>query len=257
MIIYKIENKINGKLYIGQTKNKVSDRIASHISNNWPIGHALRKYGLQSFVITIIDHADTKEILDEKEVYWIKFLDCKIPKGYNVADGGSGASGYSHTEEHKRLLSERVSGAGNPMKNPETAEKVRLKSLGRKQTKITKQKRSDSLIGKSKSVEHSQRISDALKGHKVSEETRNKISEGHKDRPLSEEHKRKIAETLTGKPHVSEEAKKKLSFLRKGVPRSEETKAKMRKPKSPEGRAAIALSNRLRYDKKVIKRRII
>ena len=249
MIIYKIENKINGKIYIGQTKNKVSDRIASHITNNWPIGQALRKYGLQSFVITIIDYADTKEILDEKEVYWIKFLDCKIPKGYNVADGGSGASGYSHTEEHKKLLSERITGSGNPMNNPETVKKVRLKNLGRKQSEITKKKRSDTLSGKPKSIEHVQRISDSLKGHEVSEEVRKKISEGHKGKHLSEETKQKIALTLTGKPHVSEEAKKKLSLLRKGIPRSEETKAKMRKPKSPEGRAAIALSNKLRHNK--------
>ena len=250
MIIYKIENKINGKIYIGQTKNKVSDRIASHITNNWPIGQALRKYGLQSFVITIIDYADTKEALNEKEVYWIKFLDCKIPKGYNVADGGSGASGYSHTEEHKKLLSERITGSGNPMNNPETVKKVRLKNLGRKQSEITKKKRSDALFGKPKSIEHSQRISDALKGHKVSEEVRQKLRDYRIGKTNSEESNQKRRETQTGKPHVSEEAKKKLSLLRKGVPRSEETKAKMRKPKSPEGRAAIALSNRLRHQNK-------
>lgn len=250
MIIYKIENKINGKIYIGQTKNKVSDRIASHITNNWPIGQALRKYGLESFTITIIDHAETKEVLDEKEIYWIKTLDCKIPKGYNVADGGSGASGYSHTEEYKKLLSIRVSGSGNPMNNPETVEKIRLKNIGRKQSEITKQKRSNALAGKLKTKEHAQKISDALKGHAVSEEVRLKISEKHKGQKQSEEIKRKIAETRTGKPHVSEEAKKKLSLLRKGVPRSEETKAKMRKPRSPEGKAAIALSNKLRSTKK-------
>lgn len=249
MIIYKIENKINGKIYIGQTKNKVSDRIANHITNNWPIGQALRKYGLESFTITIIDHAETKEVLDEKEIYWIKTLDCKIPKGYNVADGGSGASGYSHTEEHKKLLSERFI-KNNPTKDPKVREKIRLGNLGKVATEETKRKMSISSKKRIRPKEHAQRISDALKGHIVSEEARLKISEGHKGKHLSEEHKRKIAETLTGKPHVSEEAKKKLSLLRKGVPRSEETKAKMRKPRSPEGRAAIALSNKLRSTKK-------
>ena len=249
MIIYKIVNKINGKIYIGQTKNKVSDRIASHITNNWPIGQALRKYGLQSFVITIIDYADTKEALNEKEIYWIKTLDCKIPKGYNVADGGSGASGYSHTEEHKKLLSERFKN-NNPTKDPKVREKIRIRNTGKKATKETKQKMSVASKGKPKSIDHAQRISDALKGHEVSEEAKQKLRDYRFGKTNSKESNQKRRETQTGKPHVSEEAKKKLSLLRKGIPRSEETKAKMRKPKSPEGRAAIALSNRLRHQNK-------
>lgn len=91
MIIYKIVNNINGKIYIGQTKNALSQRIAAHIRDNkTPVQKAINKYGLESFTISVIDEADSKEILKEKEKYWIKTLDCKIPKGYNIADGGDG-----------------------------------------------------------------------------------------------------------------------------------------------------------------------
>ena len=82
MIIYRITNNVNGKIYIGQTKKALSQRIAEHIKNNkTPVQKAINKYGLESFTILIIDEADTKEILNEKEKYWIKFLNCKIPNG--------------------------------------------------------------------------------------------------------------------------------------------------------------------------------
>lgn len=68
MIIYKIENKLNGKIYIGQTKNNLNERIQSHLENKKTlIGRALRKYGIQNFEISVIDYAENKEWLDDKE----------------------------------------------------------------------------------------------------------------------------------------------------------------------------------------------
>jgi predicted GIY-YIG superfamily endonuclease len=44
VVIYKIQNKINGKIYIGQTIKKLSERIAIHIRDNkFPIAIALNK----------------------------------------------------------------------------------------------------------------------------------------------------------------------------------------------------------------------
>ena len=48
----------------------------------------------------------------------------------------------------------------------------------------------------------------------------------------------------------NEETKEKLSASNRGQKRSEETKLKMRKPRSPEGKAAIAASNRARAERK-------
>ena len=63
MIIYKIENNINGKIYIGLTTKDQCKRIAQHvIENKSYIQKALNKYGLQSFSISVIDEADSKEV---------------------------------------------------------------------------------------------------------------------------------------------------------------------------------------------------
>ena len=55
MVIYKFENKINGKVYIGQTVQKLSKRISSHkypgSNKNLPIDAAIKKYGIFSLFI--------------------------------------------------------------------------------------------------------------------------------------------------------------------------------------------------------------
>jgi predicted GIY-YIG superfamily endonuclease len=47
MIIYKIQNNINGKIYIDLTTKDLSRRIAEHIAENKSyIQKALNKYGI-------------------------------------------------------------------------------------------------------------------------------------------------------------------------------------------------------------------
>ena len=64
------------------------------------------------------------------------------------------------------------------------------------------------------------------KGKKCSKETKKKLSETHKGKLFSEEHKNKISESKKGKL-FSEEHKKKLSEANKGHLVSEETKKKI------------------------------
>ena len=125
MVIYKILNKINGKIYIGQTDKELSKRIAMHINTNKTyVQRALNKYGVNAFDISIIDSADTREILHEKEIYWIKTLDCKVPKGYNLTDGGEGVGGYSHSEETRKKISKNTREAMSNL-SPEKKEKLK------------------------------------------------------------------------------------------------------------------------------------
>jgi group I intron endonuclease len=91
MIIYKIKNNVNGKIYIGLTTKDLSKRIAEHVVENKSyIQKALNKYGIQAFTISVIDSAESRDILCEKEKYWIQHYDCKAHKGYNLTDGGDG-----------------------------------------------------------------------------------------------------------------------------------------------------------------------
>lgn len=93
--IYKIENLINGKIYIGQSI-EIEKRWKKHLAaqDDFLIHKAIRKYGKNNFNFTILEECDIKD-LDEKECYWIKFYDTIIPNGYNMVTGGSNGAGLA------------------------------------------------------------------------------------------------------------------------------------------------------------------
>jgi len=84
--IYILQNKINGKAYVGQTVRKLDKRIAAHVSHKSPIGLALLKYGKENFNITEIEVSE--EEMDAEEIRLIKLHDCISPRGYNLDSGG-------------------------------------------------------------------------------------------------------------------------------------------------------------------------
>lgn len=79
--IYKIENCLNGHIYIGMT-NDFERRMNEHINTsfnenskdfNLPIYRALRKYGVENFTCEIIeDNIDNRELMKDREQFWIK-----------------------------------------------------------------------------------------------------------------------------------------------------------------------------------------
>ena len=100
-LIYKITNLINDKVYIGQTTRKPSFRVAEHKCKKSLIGEAINKFGADNFKISIIDHAHSKEELDNKEIFWIEFYDSTNPKkGYNISFGGTGTNGVHNGEKN-------------------------------------------------------------------------------------------------------------------------------------------------------------
>jgi group I intron endonuclease len=128
--VYKITNKITGKVYIGITNQGAGARYRHHwyearIGEPAPIHRSMAKYGEENFTLEIIDFADTYEELKEKEKYWIKQYDSvNRDKGYNLTEGGNGTFGRMHSEETKN--------------------KIRQKAIGRKASEETKKKMSDS-----------------------------------------------------------------------------------------------------------------
>ena len=95
MFIYKITNLINGKIYVGQTTRNPIERFKEHKHADSIIGKAIRKYGAENFEIDILDECETFDELNECEMFWIAELNCKVPDGYNVTDGGSYYWGFS------------------------------------------------------------------------------------------------------------------------------------------------------------------
>lgn len=87
--IYKITNKLNNKVYVGQSNN-IERRFAEHKHKrngvNFPIGLAIRKYGKENFAFEILEECSLED-LNKKEAYWIKKLNA-YTEGYNCNIGG-------------------------------------------------------------------------------------------------------------------------------------------------------------------------
>lgn len=143
MIVYKVTNKINGKVYIGITTKTLEHRKKIHIRDSKRMDtyfyRAIRKYGEENFEWEVIDTAETKEELSELEKYYIKLYDSfdNKDKGYNTTSGGY--ESWEITEEERINRSERVKGENNPMYGRESPMK------GKKFTEEHKAKISNSL----------------------------------------------------------------------------------------------------------------
>lgn len=122
--IYKIENKINGKVYIGQSIN-IEQRWYNHEKelnrnshHNKHLQHAWNKYGKDQFVFAIIEECVIDNI-DDREIFWINELKSTDPNnGYNITIGGQGTHGCKWTNERRESFSNS--------KNPEAIVQLTL-----------------------------------------------------------------------------------------------------------------------------------
>lgn len=124
--IYKWENLINHKCYIGQSID-LNKRIAHHFSNiknnryDSPLYRAIKKYGLENFDVTIIEvleaSDDLKSELDEREKYYIQKYNSYGKNGYNQTFGGDGGIlGYKFTEDQRNHVSKNSIKAAEDIK---------------------------------------------------------------------------------------------------------------------------------------------
>jgi group I intron endonuclease len=231
--IYVIENKLDGKIWIGQSKNpkgrwRAHCRKARKNNDNEHIYNAMRLDGIENFAFTPFEKYDTLEECNQAEIFWIWFLMSQNRDiGYNVLPGGDCEghmpetieklrllrTGSTHTPETKAQMSEDRKGEKNGM-------------FGRKHTEETKQLQrelklgkydgeNNPFFGKTHTPETRQKLSDALKGKNTGEdnpmfgkthtpETRKKLSDaniGH-TRNVGKEH------TPETRQKMSESAKK-------------------------------------------------
>lgn len=90
MYIYKIENKINNKIYIGQCIKPINDS-KEYFGSGILIKKAIKKYGIENFTKSILCECKTRKELNELEIYYIsKYKSNK--DGYNISMGGSGGN---------------------------------------------------------------------------------------------------------------------------------------------------------------------
>ena len=98
-IIYKITNKVNNKVYIGQTVTSLEERWKGHCYKKGCVymHNAIIKYGKSSFKKEIIEQNVPVDDLDIRETYWIKYYKSYIREyGYNILiEAGHGRKGLT------------------------------------------------------------------------------------------------------------------------------------------------------------------
>lgn len=203
LVIYKITNKINGKMYIGLTTQDLEMRMKGHrteakLKPNIKFYRAINKYGFENFECEIVDDtAHDLEELAELEIKYIKKYDT-YNNGYNSTHGGEispmcypevrkkssksltgrkfskehkqnlslafqGRKGNPHTKEHKEYMSKIMKGREVSDK---TKEKLRQINLGKTQSKETIEKRMKHIRGIPKSKEHAAKLGEILRNAK-------------------------------------------------------------------------------------------
>lgn len=120
MYIYKITNKLNQKVYVGQTVKDLNSRFLSHKNSpnfkhtkGYPIARAIKKYGWDNFEKELIDTANSIEELNQKELYYIQKFNSLIEGGWGYNVKGGGDSIGSHSEQTKRKIGEAQKGKLN------------------------------------------------------------------------------------------------------------------------------------------------
>jgi len=102
--IYCIENLLNGKKYVGMSKD-VNDRMNSNHKTCKILYQAIKKYGKENFKRYIIEYCDKDKLLDREE-FWIKEFHSLVTEwGYNNLPRGAVCEGGWH---HKESAKEKI-----------------------------------------------------------------------------------------------------------------------------------------------------
>lgn len=188
-VIYKTTNLTNEKIYVGQDMYNKPEYLGS----GKILKSAIKKYGPLNFQKIILEEC-SKELLNDREQYWIAFYDSMNPEiGYNLTSGGEGFKG-SHTDFTRNKMSKSALNM-----SIEHKQKIKDKATGRPVSKETKKKMSDAAIGRILSNETKKKMSNAKQN--MTDETKNKISKSKSGHSTSDETRLKISNALKGRKY--------------------------------------------------------
>ena len=188
MFLYKITNKINGKIYIGQTINSIGKRWHNHCRKNHgcsAISNAIRKYSKENFTIEEIGGANSQSELNYRGWLLIHNLNSKAPNGYNLKEGG-GSKGKFHQSVVEKMKKQRNT---EIYKNKQSKKAICRWNNLTSEEKCTK-------IKKLKEMRNDPKAIDALKEHNNKQWSdtvyRKKMSKLSKDRWAEKEYRIKF-----------------------------------------------------------------
>lgn len=229
MIVYKIINLINGKIYIGQDRNN----NPNYLGSGKILKYSIKKYGIENFKKEIIEECSSLSELNEREIYWIDKLNSRKREiGYNITKGGNGGDVYTgnpNLKEIKEKMSNSRKGKIGTKHTDDTKKKISegnknkiISDDVKERTRKSIKKLFEGELGKIRK----EKISTSMKNRIVSDETKEKFrlsKLGDKNPMKKEENKNK----LRGRKS-SDESKEKNRQSHIGKKMSEETKQKIR-----------------------------
>jgi hypothetical protein len=213
--IYRITNKINGKIYVG--KHQTKDLNDVYMGSGKNLRNAIKKYGIENFEKEILFQFDNEDDMNAKEAELVTEEFCLRKDTYNLCPGGKGGWGYLNNrywDNDKRLELGKKGGFANfDNLSNNTKEKIKI---GREKGSVAGgNKTKDLVLGihlLNKKVQSGE-IENPFKGKTHSNEWKKNHSElmkslqaGEKNSqygiPRSEETKNKMRESLKNKPIV-------------------------------------------------------
>lgn len=242
--------------YVGRTMKRTRARLLEHMAEaragrlnhrlNWI--RSLVKAGVEP-TLRVLEELPSDE-LSEAEIKWIAKFRKEGYKLTNGTDGGEGISGWKHSEETKRKMSEKQK--GRPVSQV-TRLRRRQSMLGVKHSDEAKERHSRATRGKNNPMYGRTGELSSMYGKPRSQEIKEKISKANKGKPglsgkdnpmygkcgelsptygrqLTNEQKQHLREINLGKTN-SPEARKKISDRLKGRVCSEEHKRKVSESK--------------------------
>lgn len=171
--IYIITNKVNGKVYIGQSK-KLNQRYGGHLyrlkrkeHHNEILQRAFDKYGVDNFEYNILEEVLDDNILSEREKYWIDFYGgINNDQVYNLKDPLLN----EHSNYIRNKMSKNNTGENNPNYGNKWTEEMKKKASNKKKGKSWEE-----LYGEEKAKEMKKKAAKSQEGRVHSEATKNKI----------------------------------------------------------------------------------
>lgn len=192
--ICTIFNKINAKIYVGKTNDyenrwkrhiRIANGAASERTN--AIHRAIRKYGVNNFIFKVVQSFEIEADCFAAERYWVEYFNSNDENfGYNLTNGGEGASGWKVTEEVRQKIRDKATGRKHtpetieklkqrkqslPGRMPSNIEQLKIMNISRKHTEQAKANMSKARIGMKFTNEHRQNISKVMLGVYVGEKS--------------------------------------------------------------------------------------
>lgn len=216
MVVYKITNLVNGKIYVGKSVRNPKNYYGS----GKLIKQAIKKYGIENFQKEILETCDSLDHLSKREQYWINELNSKVC-GYNIADGGTGGDTTSNHPNRQEIIEKRRTkniGKKRSLEFCELMKKLnknrdpKLNKLIGQKAALTRKKRISEIGYTDKEKEAREITTKKLVEYNKLESTRQNVSaklKGKLKKPFTEEHKLNIGKASKGRPGVN---KKRISI---------------------------------------------